>query len=280
MIRLADARIALFGLGLMGGSLAMALHGHCKGLFAVDPDFEVVALARQLAIVDAAFTEPSEFISQANLLILAAPVHIILDLLSKLPDIHPGPAIVLDLGSTKKDIVDAMQKLPAHFDPIGGHPMCGKEKSSLSNATPDLYLNAPFAFTPLKRTSADARSLMEQLATRVRAKLIWLDPETHDRWTAATSHLPYLLSNVLAAATPAEAASMIGTGFLSTTRLAVTPLSIMQDILDTNQANILEALHRFRDRLDIVEQLLATHDLQSLSNVLEEGSEQYRRLIE
>ena len=128
-------RVAIFGLGLMGGSLALALRGQVAGLLAVDPDPDTRALALEKGIVDQISADPVEIVGQADVIILAAPVEAILEQLRCLgdwvnlarPGSQPEEILVIDLGSTKQTIVDAMQALPPGFDPLGGHPMCGKE---------------------------------------------------------------------------------------------------------------------------------------------------------
>jgi len=276
--RLAECVVAILGLGLMGGSLALALHGKCQALLGVDPDPQAVALALDRQVVDSASVSPQDLLPQASLVVLAAPVGAIVTLLQALPDLHPGSAVVLDLGSTKREIMRVMQTLPKRFDPIGGHPMSGKEKASLVNADAGLFQHAPFALAPLERSSPHARLIAEQLVLAVGARPLWVDAETHDRWVAATSHLPYLLANSLAAATPLEARPLVGPGLRSTTRLAPASLTMMVDILATNRDNILVGLQSFRHALDAVEHSLLTGDLESLQAQLAQGAASYAAL--
>lgn len=277
--RLEECVVAILGLGLMGGSLALALRGKCKMLIGVDPDPSAVELALASGVVDQASASSHDLLHQADLVVLAAPVGAILALLRALPGLHPGRAVVLDLGSTKNEILRAMQALPPRFDPLGGHPMTGKEKASLAHADAGLYQDAPFALTPLERTSSHARRLVEQLVRSVGARSLWIDAETHDRWVAATSHLPYLLANTLAAATPLEARPLVGPGLRSTVRLAPASLTMMLDILTTNRENVLVSLQRFRQTLDAVEQSLRSDDLEALRVQLARGAASYAALI-
>lgn len=276
--RLADCTVAILGLGLMGGSLALGLRGQCRSLLGVDPDLSVVQLARDRRVVDRASVSPRELLPEADLLVLAAPVGAILSILNSLPELHPGPAVVLDLGSTKREIVRAMGSLPGRFDPLGGHPMCGKEKSSLANAEDDLFHEAPFALTPLERSSRRARQIAEELVYAVGARPLWIDAETHDRWVAATSHLPYLLANTLAAVTPLEARPLAGPGLRSTTRLAPASLTMMVDILATNRDNVLAEIQRFRQALQSVENSLQAEDMEALRLQLAHGAASYTSL--
>lgn len=172
-----------------------------------------------------------------------------------------------------------MQALPARFDPLGGHPMCGKEQGSLAAADGSLFEQHVFAFTPLERSSARARRLAEEVARTVGARPLWLDAVSHDRWTAASSHLPYWLASALAGSTPPEAAPLIGPGFASTSRVAASPPGMMLDVLLTNQANLLEAIGRLRGRLDQMEDCLRHGDEAGLLRLLEEGAGQRRRLV-
>lgn len=277
--QLSDFRVAIVGLGLMGGSLGLALRGRCAALYGVDPDPSALSLAMAQGVVARAASDPKAILPEADVVILAAPVGIILDYLVNLPELHPGPAIVLDIGSTKGHVTQAMQALPSRFDPVGGHPMCGKEVGGLANAEASIFQGATFAFTPLERTSRRARSFCGQLAAALGAIPLWLDASSHDRWTASTSHLPYLLANTLAAGIPIESAPLIGPGFRSTARLAVTSPRMMRDILATNQENVLTALARFKQRLDQVEALISQGNFDTLEALLEQGAEHYQAIL-
>jgi prephenate dehydrogenase len=268
---LSSTRIAIIGLGLMGGSLALALHGKCAGLLGADPDPQTIDLARRSGLCDKIATDPAIILPEADMVILATPVGEILKLVQQLPDLYPRPGVVMDIGSTKVEICQALAGLPERYDVIGGHPMCGREKLGLANAEAGLFSGAVFGLTPLKRTSSHARSLVEGLVVKIGARPLWLDPETHDRWVAATSHLPYLVSVALCLATSKEASSLVGPGFLSSSRLAATPHSMMLDVLLTNRENILIALNRFRSQLDTLEGVLVQTDPAKLSDVLTQG---------
>lgn len=273
------SRIAIFGLGLMGGSLALALRGHCQSLLACDPDPGTIDLARELSIVDRISANPAEILPGTDVVILAAPVRGILALIEELPALYSGAAIVLDLGSTKREIVKALERLPHRFDPLGGHPMCGKETSGLASADPGIFKGATFVFTRLARTSDRAGAFAEELAYAIGSQPLWLDAQRHDRWAAATSHLPYLASTALSLSTPLEVAPLVGSGYRSTTRVAATPARTMLDVLATNRDNILEILAHFRKQLEFLEEQLAGHEMSALQQSLEKSALRRQQLV-
>jgi prephenate dehydrogenase len=215
----------------------------------------------------------------ADVVILAAPLQAILDLIHELPSLHPGSPVVIDIGSSKVQVVKAMEGLPPRFDPLGGHPMCGKETVGLENADAKIYKEATFTFIDLERTSEVAVEFANQLALAIGSRPLWIDADTHDQWSAAVSHLPYLVATALSAATPPQSASLAGPGFRSTTRVAATPASIMVDVLRTNQGYILENLDRFRVEIDELEELIARNDVYTLNMSLDQIAERQQMLI-
>jgi prephenate dehydrogenase len=273
---LAESKIAIIGLGLMGGSLALGLRGKCASLYGIDPHLPTLELALSQHIVDYANSDPAKLLPEADLVILSAPVPAILTLLEKLPAYTPNPCIVMDLGSTKRLVVQGMSKLPERFDPIGGHPICGKEKLSLANAERTLYYAAPFLLTPLERTSSRALSAANQIIEALGAKGKVLDAIDHDRILASTSHLPFLISSALARTTPQDVAPFVGPGFKSTSRLAGTSSSMMLGVLQSNRENVLNALHGMQAELAQIESALSAGDFDKLESLLDEAQNKYQ----
>jgi prephenate dehydrogenase len=275
---LSRAKIAIIGLGLMGGSLALALKGKCAALYGIARDPATRELALRQNIVDQAESDPARLLPQADIVILATPVPVILDYLEQLPSLTPNPCIVLDLGSTKRVIVEKMAALPDRFDPIGGHPICGKEKLGLEQAERTLYYAAPFLLTPLPRTTARARSAAWQIIEALGSKGSVLEAVEHDRILASTSHLPFLLSSILALITPPEVAAYIGPGFRSASRLAGTPSSMMLGVIQTNRENILASLEALQDELALLTSAIAENDAETLTALLNAACEKYQSL--
>ncbi len=279
-------RIAIWGLGLMGGSLALALKGKCAGVIGFDTNPDVLQMAQDRGIVDAAYpidetmASVNQSLDGVGCIILAAPVQAIIQTLGELPSVFSQPMIVIDLGSTKTQILKAMRKLPENFDPVGGHPMCGKEKASLEYAEAAIYQQAPFALVPLPQTTRRAKNFAEALARVIGAQPLWMNGEDHDGYVAATSHLPFLVSSALAYATPEDSAVMLGPGFRSTARLANSSPRMMVDIMATNKENIREAIGRFKQRLDLYEKYLEQEDYEALEESFLSAGDHYRSLLE
>ena len=261
----------------MGGSLALGLRGKCAVLYGCDPHPSTLELALSQQIVDYADSDPATLLPEVDLVILSAPVPAILTLLEKLPSFTPNPCIVMDLGSTKKLIVEAMSRLPERFDPLGGHPICGKEKLSLANAERTLYYAAPFILTPLERTSPRALSAANQIIEALGAKAKVLNAIEHDRILASTSHLPFLISSALALATPQDVAPFIGPGFKSTSRLAGTSSSMMLGVLQSNQENVLNAISELQEQLAEIKIALMSKDYLKLETILNKAQSKYQK---
>ena len=287
---LKDSTVGIFGLGLMGGSMALGLKGHCRALIGFDSDPATLELALSKNIIDQAESfapsraERSDSEVEAgvmvDVLILATPVPSILNLIQQLPSLISSPCIVMDIGSTKRDILQAMSSLSENFDPIGGHPICGKEKLGLENADANLYQNAPFVITSLERTTERAKSAAQQIISAIGANLIEMTAEEHDCILASTSHLPFLLSSALARSTPQDFASLIGPGFRSTSRLAGTPSHMMMGILKSNRDNVLKVIQSFRHSLVELESALQDENYSQLELLLNQSRTSYHSITE
>ena len=263
----------------MGGSLALALKGKCADLLAVVLRPSTRELALRMNIVSQAEEDPAKILPQADVIVLSTPVPAILDWLGRLPEYVPQRCVVIDMGSSKQIIVQKMNMLPERFDAIGGHPICGKENLTLENAEATLFQNAPFVLTPLDNLSVRASAAALQMIRAIGARPLWLDAVSHDRLLAYTSHLPFLLASALTMTAPLDAASLVGPGFNSTSRLASTPSSMMLGILQTNRDNVLKAIAAFRDNLDLIEAALQSQNVDKLREILDVASLKRKRFL-
>jgi prephenate dehydrogenase len=274
--------VAIIGLGLMGGSLAMALmeRSLCREVVGVARRDETVRQATACGAVHRATTDLVAGVAGADVIVLATPVRTILRQIRELAAMPLAPCLLLDLGSTKGDIVMAMEDLPFQVQPIAAHPMCGKETAGLASADPTLYEGAPWVLIPLPRTSTDALSLARELAVAVGARPLVLDADQHDRLVAAISHLPYMLAVALmsVAAEIGDEDELVwdlaASGFRDTSRLAASNVTMMLDILLTNQAAVGDVLRRASAHLVHLADLLAAGNEDSLRALLAAAHDQ------
>ncbi len=276
--RLRDASFTIIGLGLMGGSFALALkeRGVGRQVWSVNRRATVIDRAIELGAVDGGTTNITEGVADADIVVLATPVRVIIDQLRQIgPHLKPG-CLVLDLGSTKSDIVRAMESLPAGVEPVGGHPMCGKEVAGIFAAEASLYEGAVFPLTPLERTSPAALDLAEYLVESIGAVPLVIEADRHDQLVAAISHLPYLTAVTLVAAAAEIAREdpltwpLAASGFRDTSRLAGSDVTMMFDILATNREHVSGMLHRYRRHLDHLIDLLENEREEKLLEMLEQ----------
>ena len=279
----APGHTAILGLGLIGGSLALALRssGIAASVTGYDADPETARRAASLGAVDRVADDPVAAVAAADTVVLAAPVRSILELLDGIePHLRPG-TLVIDVGSTKRRIVERMDRLPAGVRAVGGHPMCGKEHAGIEHAEPGLFSGATFALCPTRRTDDGARRRAERLVAAVGARPLWLEAGDHDAAVASISHLPYVLAVALVrAALDGEgsetAARLAASGFRDTSRLAASNERMMLDILATNGDAVLAALDRAAAKLDALRAHIAAGDAAALASTLAAAAQRRR----
>lgn len=280
MRQLDGSTIAIVGLGLMGGSLAAALSAYrneaaesivIRGVGRRDASIET---ALQRKFVDEGTCDLAAGVQDADVVVLGTPVRTSIGLLQQMAPWLKQGCVVTDLGSTKTGIAEAMEALPPHVDPIGGHPMCGKEVAGLQAAEAGLFQGEAYILTPLARTPDDVTGLMKEIIRAIGAHPIMLTPSRHDRLVAATSHLPYLLAACLVQTADDIGAEdqlvweMVSSGFRDTTRLAGSDTTMMHDILMTNRENVRRMIALFRDNLTRFEEYLAHDDEVRLAELM------------
>lgn len=266
--RLKDCRVAIVGLGLMGASLAMDLTRKklCREVRGIARRTETVLDAFFAEAVDLATNDMRAGVNGADLVILATPVRTIVSMLEEIgPYLWPG-AVVMDMGSTKTEICAALDRLPAEIQPLGGHPMTGKETAGFHAAEQNLYRNATWVLSPLVRTRPYAVELGLELIRAVGANPVILDAARHDRLVAAVSHLPYMVAGAVVdtvAQVGAEDSAvweLAAGGFRDTTRVAASDTRMFLDILTTNRAAVIEQLDHLLVHLNDLRNLLDKSD--------------------
>jgi prephenate dehydrogenase len=259
-------RIAIIGLGLIGGSIGLALkHSELKDveIVGVARTRDTVQRAKKLRAIDRDEALPEDAVKGARLVIVAAPIlateHIFREIA---PQLEPG-AVVTDAGSTKANVMRwAAELLPEHAHFVGGHPMAGKETPGIASADGDLFREKTWVVVPSVHAPESAIRTVVGLAQIAGANPVFMDADEHDSYVAAISHLPLALSSALfsvafgSAAWP-ELAQLASSGFRDTTRLASGSPEMAHDIMISNRENVLHWIDRFQVELSRVRQTIA-----------------------
>jgi prephenate dehydrogenase len=255
-------RIAIVGLGLIGGSIAFAARRTFPSavIIGVDVD-DVIVPARQLGAVTHGSTE-LEIVKGADLVILAAPVRENVRLLARLATLLEAPTVITDTGSTKRAIVEQQPRLADGVAFVGGHPLAGAARGGIEASRVDLFERRAWVLTPTAATPPAAVDCVSSFVRALGAQPLVLDASAHDRVLAYTSHLPQLtasaLMHVVGQSVGDAGLRLAGGGLADTTRVAASPSRIWTDICATNADEILPALDGLIDvlqriRRDLVE---------------------------
>jgi prephenate dehydrogenase len=271
---LAECTVTVVGLGLMGGSLAGALQGRCGQVIGVDRDAHTLERALERRFVDQVTSDLEAGVRKADIVVLATPVRSIIQLVGQIGEwMQPG-SLVMDLGSTKGLILAAMAELPDHVQPLGGHPMCGKEISGYEAAERELFDGRTFILSPLARTSDEALALGKALVERVGAQPLVIDGRRQDYLVGTISHLPYLLACSLVSTADATTSAdplvwrIVAGGYRDTSRVAGSDVTMMVDILMTNREEVVKAARICGEQLADLADLVARGDEDTLREKL------------
>jgi prephenate dehydrogenase len=249
-------RLTVIGLGLIGGSIAMAARErfpelHIQG---IDPKAETLQYALKHKVIDqAALTLPTQFEAD-QLIVIACHLSPSLSILQELAACVNAPNILItDIGSCKAEITAMGQTLlPTQF--IAGHPMAGKEFSGIEHATPLLFAGKPYLLCPHSATAPQQLQMLQDFVKQIGGLPKLIDAEKHDRYMAYVSHLPQLysilLTNVLYRNEPGHLMAYHGAGLDDQLRLAASPHSMWGDVLLHNSDNLIQALSELRDVID------------------------------
>jgi prephenate dehydrogenase len=269
-------RLAIVGVGLLGGSVAKAVRaqGLAREIVGVGRDLTRLAPAVNDGSLDRATTDIAEGVAGADRVLLAAPVLANETLLGRVWQAAAPGAVLTDVGSTKRGIVAAAERLGAgrpeiHF--VGSHPMAGSEKSGYAVARPDLFRGATVVVTPTETTDAAAAKGVGEFWAALGARVVVLDPASHDRAVAAISHLPHVAAWALVDAVvrfEPDALHIAARGFKDTTRIAASDPDVWREILVDNREAVRASLVAFRAALDDLERLVLADDGAALTAFL------------
>ncbi|HEY7454013.1 MAG TPA: prephenate dehydrogenase/arogenate dehydrogenase family protein [Thermoleophilaceae bacterium] len=274
-------RVAVLGVGLIGGSIGLAAREHVEDAevvgFGRDP--ERLGTALELGAIARVAGSIEEAVEGAELCFVCAPVGALPGLVQAALEASGPDTLVTDVGSTKHDLVSRT------FDPryVGGHPIAGAETAGVEHARSDLFQGAVWYLTPHEQSGGLLYERLHRFVVDVGARPVAVDAETHDRLVAVFSHLPHVLANVLASQAAArlsehgEALRQVGPSFRDMTRVAGANTAMWGDIYRSNRAAIVEEIRGFRRELDEVERRLEAGEVEDWND---RAREDRRALLE
>lgn len=279
-------KIAILGVGLIGGSIGLAARGRLEAeLSGYDPDPEKLGRARELGAIDVACDSVAEACEGARAIFCAAPVGVLPELAAAALKASSAEAVVSDVGSTKRQLAERLSSEPAAERFIGGHPLAGAETSGVENARADLFEGARWYLTPGQSSSGVHYDRLQRLVAELGARPQAIDAAQHDRVMATVSHLPHVLADVLAAQAAAglddgsERLPEAGPSFRDTTRVAGANPAIWRDILLANREAVAHEIDAVVMRLSEAAELLRKGDPEAIDAWHRAAGQDRRRIL-
>jgi prephenate dehydrogenase len=275
-------QLGVIGCGLMGGSFALALKraGLAKRVIGYSKSPSTTERARKLGVIDVAAESALLAASGSDIVLIAVPVSATETTLRAIRHIVEPGMLVMDVGSTKRDVVDAARR--ALRERIGSfvpaHPITGKEVSGIQSADGTLYNGRQVIITPMPQTAPELVQKATDVWSAIGAQVLMMTPENHDAAFAAVSHLPHLLAFAYFSAVVNQPAgrdflSLAGPGFRDFTRIAASNPETWRDILVSNREEVLKQSQRFRQALDALEHVMREGNADALEGLIRGPSE-------
>jgi prephenate dehydrogenase len=274
-------KLVIFGVGLIGGSVALALKqaGSAAQIIGVGRSSKSLQTAVDLGVIDIASSNVADAIKDADIVLIAAPVAQTPAILTAIKPHLSATTVITDAGSTKSDVlISAKEILGAQFNQfVGGHPIAGAEKSGVTAATADLYRNKNVVLTPTEATNLEAVQRVRELWQSCGATVSEMLAETHDGIFAAVSHLPHLLAFALVdeVASRPNAEQLFGfaaSGFRDFTRIAGSHPEMWRDISLANKDALLNELSAYQTEISTLKTMLENSDGAGLQALFERAS--------
>ncbi len=275
-------QLGVIGCGLMGGSFALALKrgGLVKRVVGYSKSPSTVDRAKRLGVIDESADSALLAVSGSDIVLISVPVAATEGTLKTIRHgIEPG-ALVMDVGSTKRDVVDAARRVLKErlVSFVPAHPIAGKEVAGVEHADALLYQNRQVILTPLPQTDPALVQKATDVWAAIGSQVLRMTPENHDTAFAAVSHLPHLLAfayfnAVMAQPAGREFLSLAGPGFRDFTRIAAGEPAVWRDILASNREEVIKQLARLRHALDAFEHVMRSGNQEALEDLIRSASE-------
>ncbi len=255
--------VAIVGVGLIGGSIGKALRerGLATRVVGIGRNPDRLAEAVRLGAIDSETTDLAEGVSDAQVAVVCTPVTQIASTVQSLADAGSDELLITDAGSTKRAIVDAVERHPrARSLFVGAHPIAGSERQGVEHSDPNLFDYRACVLTPTTVTPADRLERAIGFWSAIGCRVTTLDPATHDETLALTSHLPHVVAAALAGTVPAEMLSLAAGAYRDGTRVAGADAALWTAIFHENRAALLSALREFEHHIANFRVLLDADD--------------------
>lgn len=269
-------QIGIIGLGLMGGSLGLALHRYIPEIKVVGHDFNERHLkyARKNNIIDVTFSNYN--LKELDIIFIAVPVRSIIDVLKRIrPNLNLNKTLITDMGSTKSFLDKKINKLFPEVKYIGGHPITGREVSGPGGAVADLYKDSNYILiNPKNNEMKGELKKIENILIKIGCELSYLTPDKHDHLLAFSSHLPQIVATTLVSELKMmedinpEISDLIGSGFIDMTRIAASDPDMWTDIFLTNKMQIINQIDSLIKRLTNFKETIKSKDEKAIRKIM------------
>lgn len=266
--------VAIVGVGLIGGSIGLALRkrGLADRVVGVGRRQTTLRTARRVGAVTNTTIDLEKGVAEADLVVVCSPVARIVEHVRTAAAHCPRETLITDTGSAKQSIVDALDNgLPRGCRFLGGHPLAGSEKAGPAHAQAEMFDGRVAVLTPTPNTQATDFDLLEQFWSELGSVVVQMSADEHDRAVAVTSHLPHAVAAALAATLPERYFRLSGTGFQSTSRLAAGTPELWSQILSLNRDYVLSALGLYQEQLMALRTAIEENDETALVNLLKKA---------
>ncbi|HUY92111.1 MAG TPA: prephenate dehydrogenase [Pirellulales bacterium] len=266
--------VAIVGVGLIGGSIGLALRdrGLARNVVGIGRRAGSLRTAKRMGAVTATTLDLAKGAAHAELVVVCTPVGRIVDDVLAAASAAQADCLITDAGSTKAEIIAALDghlNGQAHF--VGSHPLAGSEKNGPGAAVADLFVGRTVVITPTKSTRPADLAGLADFWTSLGANVVSMPAATHDRILAGASHLPHLAASALAAATLEADLPWVASGWLDTTRVAAGDAELWRQIFESNRSHVLKALARYEKTLGALRRALERGDGKKLTEILLEA---------
>jgi prephenate dehydrogenase len=264
-------RVVIIGVGLLGGSVGLALrHRSVAGrVVGVSRRASTLQSALAMGAIDEAADSLAAGVAQADLAIVCTPVQQIAQFVEQCQPAMPAGGLITDVGSTKRSLCEQLAEVAPLF--CGSHPLAGSDKSGVEHARSDLFVDRLCVVTPRPATPEELTARTERLWQLLGSRTMRMSPDDHDAAIATTSHLPHVVAAALAAATPTPLLPLAASGWCDTTRVAAGSVELWLQILAENRSHVLATLKDFSRTLDQWAEALDAGDDMRLAALLTAG---------